>query len=273
MISVVMPSYNQVEYIERSIQSILDQAYPFLDLIIIDGGSTDGTVDVIRKHERHISYWVSEPDRGQSDALNKGFAGARGEIFGWLNSDDLYLPGAIQRAVETLVAHPEKGIVHGDWLTIDERDNVLSREYSFDFNLSHFKYEGFQVNAQAMFWRREVHERFGGFDVRLHRTMDYQMIVAFGINEGSDAFLRIPEPLGCFRRHTAQKTQGLSDAVRDEHRLIAVRYGFGDKYGGLGSVKRLFYRARRARWYLKRGGARYFLAKSAEAMIPTRDVH
>lgn len=260
-ISVIMPSYNQCEFIERSILSVLNQNYPNLEFIIIDGDSKDGTVSIIKNYEQYLSYWVSEPDHGQSDALNKGFAQATGDIFGWLNSDDLYMPGAFERAATAFSKHPDKGIVHGDWLSIDTNDRAIAHEYAFDFSLNQFKYEGFHLNAQAMFWRRDVHRRFAGFDLRLHRTMDYQMIVAFGINEGNAAFLRVPEAMGCFRRHEDQKTTGVSDAVLNEHHLIAHRYCYEDKYRPIGSAKRLLYRFRRAYWYLKRGGIPYSLGK------------
>ncbi len=107
-ISIVMPSYNQVRFIERSILSVLNQDYLNIELIIIDGGSSDGTVDIITKYQKHIAYWVSEPDDGQSHALNKGFARASGQIYGWLNSDDLYLPGAFRMAVHLLQEYQVK---------------------------------------------------------------------------------------------------------------------------------------------------------------------
>ncbi len=260
-ISVVMPSYNQQEFIERSILSVLNQNYPNLEFIIIDGGSKDGTVDIIKKYESIIAYWISEPDNGQSDALNKGFARATGDICGWLNSDDIYMPGAFERVVAAFSRHPEKDIVFGDWLAINIEGRILAHEYAFDFNLSQLKYEGAAINAQAMFWRCEVHERFGGFLVSLHNTMDYQMILAFGINEGNSAFLRVPEALGCFRRYDAQKTGNFNERVLNEHRLIAELYGYTDKFEWRGKVKRCIYRIRRALWYLKRGGISYFVLK------------
>jgi len=260
-ISVVMPSYNQCQYVERSILSVLNQNYPNLDFIIIDGGSTDGTVDVIRKYSQHLSYWISEPDNGQSDALNKGFARATGDIFAWLNSDDIYTPRAFERVTAALAAFPAKKIVHGDYLFIDSDDRTTGYQYAFDFNLNQFKYEGYHIWAQSMFWRREVHKRFGGFDIRLHKTMDYQMILEFGINERADTFLRIPVALGCFRRHADQKTQFFTDADLKEHRLIANRYSFEDKYGPMGSIKRFLYRFRRGYWYIKRDGVSYLFGR------------
>jgi glycosyltransferase involved in cell wall biosynthesis len=262
-ISVVMPSYNQREFIERSILSVLNQDYRNLEFIIIDGGSTDGTVDIITKYREHLAYWVSEPDQGQSHALNKGFRRATGEIFGWLNSDDLYMPGALATAAAAFSKHPEKGIVHGDWLAIDGDDRTVAYQFSFDFSFKHFKYEGFHLNAQSMFWRKAIHDRFGGFEPGLHNTMDYQMILVFGRNEGNSAFLRVPEVLGCFRRYPGQKTGEFEDRVRREHRTMAERYGYMDKYSAAGRLKRLAYRCRRAWWYWKRGGARYLLDKLA----------
>jgi glycosyltransferase involved in cell wall biosynthesis len=270
-ISIVMPSYNQREFIERSILSVLEQDYPNRELIIIDAGSRDGTADIIRKYEKHLAYWVSEPDDGQSDALNKGFRRAGGDIYGWLNSDDLYMPGAFTHAVNALAMNRHKSIVHGDWLAIDRLGRTIAREYSFDFSLNQFKYEGFHLNAQAMFWRRGVHERFGGFEPLLYNTMDYQMIMEFGINEGGCAFLRIPQILGCFRRHENQKTIGFTARVLDEHQLMSVRYSYTDKYRPIGSAKRMLYRCRRAYWYFKRGGFPYFMEKLSASLTGNPD--
>lgn len=260
-ISVVMPSYNQGKYIERSILSVLNQNYPSLDFIIVDGGSTDGTVDIIRKYERHLSFWCSERDEGQSDALNNGFARVTGGICGWLNSDDLYLPGALECAVEAFHANPEAVVVFGDWWDIDSEDNVTVINYAFDFSLAHFIHEGFHLNSQAMFWRREAHQRFGEFDVRLHRTMDYDLILRLGQAEGQGAFKRISRPLACFRRHAEQKTRGFNRAVYDEHRLIATKNDVDVKYSLRGKAIRLIYRFRRAYWYAKRGGLAYAVAR------------
>jgi glycosyltransferase involved in cell wall biosynthesis len=249
-----MPSYNQARYLERSILSVLNQGYSNLEFIIIDGGSTDGSIEIIKKYEGYIAYWHSRPDSGQSDALNQGFSKATGDIFGWLNSDDLYLSGAFEHAVEAFSLHCAARVVFGDWWEIDSEDKVTCVQHAFDFSLGHFIYEGFHLNSQSMFWRREVHERFGDFDVKLHRTMDYDLILRIGLAEGQDVFSRIPYPLACFRRHEEQKTIGFDSAVYNEHHQIALRNGLGNKYSLLGDAIRLIYRFRRAYWYVKRGG-------------------
>jgi len=261
-ISIVMPSYNQLRYLERSILSVLNQGYPNLEFIIIDGGSTDGSIEIIKKYGPYLSYWHSGPDSGQSDALNHGFSKATGDIYGWLHSDDLYLPSAFSRAAEVFLAHSETSVVFGDWWEIDSEDEVTHVQYAFDFSLGHFIYEGFHCNAQGMFWRREAHERFGLFDILLHRTMDYDLIQRLGLNEGQNSFFRIPYQLGCFRRHEEQKTQGFDRVVYDEHRQIALKNGLDVKYTWRGKILRLMYRFRRAFWYVKRGGFVYFFERS-----------
>ena len=178
-ISIVMPSYNQAEFIERSILSILNQNYPNTELIIIDGGSNDGTFDKIKKYKDQITLWISKEDKGQSDALNQGFKNCTGEIYGWLNSDDIYLPNAFKNAISVLEKNNDKKIIFGDWLFINSQDKIIDYHHAFNFNLNHFKYEGFHLSAQSMFWRRSVHNRFSGFQINLNSTMDYQMILEF----------------------------------------------------------------------------------------------
>jgi glycosyltransferase involved in cell wall biosynthesis len=253
-ISIVMPSYNQAQFIERSILSVINQDYSNTELIIIDGGSEDGTVEIIRRYEPYISFWITSKDKGQSDALNKGFNRCTGSIYGFLNSDDVYLPGVFKYSSEVLKKNPKIKIIFGDWLSIDKQDKVIDYNHAFDFNLNHFKYEGFHLNAQSMFWRSNVHKRFSGFDIRLYNTMDYQMILEFGINEGQKSFFRVPHPLGGFRRYEGQKTGKMVPHVIKEQKLIANRYGYQDKYKLIGNIKRLYFRIRRTFWYIKRGG-------------------
>src|SRR5713101_5148149 len=125
-ISVVTPSFNQGPYLERTICSVLDQNYPNLEYLIIDGGSTDESVEIIKRYERHLTYWVSEPDSGQSNAINNGLARTTGTILAWLNSDDFYLPGAFQTIAEAAVAHPESGAFVGEGQTVDTSGTVVN---------------------------------------------------------------------------------------------------------------------------------------------------
>ena len=147
-ISIVMPSYNQAKFIERSILSVLNQNYPNTELIIVDGGSKDGTDKIIKKYQDFISLWISEKDQGQSDALNKGFKHCTGEIYGWLNSDDIYLPNAFKNITSVLKKNSNKKIVFGDWLSINKQDQIIDYNHAFDFNLNHFKYESFHLYSQ-----------------------------------------------------------------------------------------------------------------------------
>ncbi len=252
-ISIVIPSHNQAKFIEKSILSILNQNYPNTELIIIDGESNDGTIDKIKKYEDKIKFWTSEKDQGQSDALNKGFARCTGDIYGWLNSDDVYLPDTFKIISSIFSKNKDKKIIFGDWLNIDIKDDIIDYNHAFDFNLNHFKYEGFHLNAQSMFWRRSVHENFSGFQIDLYNTMDYQMILEFGINEGAKSFVRVSLPFGAFRRYKEQKTAKMTVEIFNEHKLISNRYNFLDKYQLIGKLKRFYFRFRRAFWYFKRG--------------------
>ena len=259
-ISIVTPSYNQAEFLERTILSVLNQNYPNLEYIIIDGGSTDGSVEIIKKYEKYLSYWVSEKDRGQSHALNKGFYKTSGDIYGWLNADDLFLPDAFIKVISEFKLFPNKKIVFGDYLNIDKNDNILELNYAFNFNLNHFIFEGFHNNAQATFWKSEVHQRFGLFDELLYSTMDYDMLLRFGLNEGQTAFKRISEVLACFRRHPLQKTGYFDNKVFSEHIKISHKLNtrrFKKPYKWL----RILYRIRRGYWYLRRGGIHYLFFK------------
>ena len=120
LVSIVTPSYNQSRFIEDTIRSVLSQDYPQIEYMIVDGGSTDGSVEIIKRYEDQLAWWVSERDQGQTDAINKGFARATGDILAWLNSDDTYEPGAVSAAVKYLQEHPEVGMVYGDCNYIDE---------------------------------------------------------------------------------------------------------------------------------------------------------
>ena len=174
LVTVVTPSYNQAKFLEQTIRSVLAQDYQPIEYIIIDGASTDGSVEIIRRYEAELAYWISEPDQGQADAINKGFYRARGDIVAWLNSDDLYLPGAVSQAVDVLRTDPELGMVFGDALTIDAQGRPLNMLAFGDWGLVELM--SFRIICQpAVFIRRTVLDQTGFLDPDYHFLLDHQL--------------------------------------------------------------------------------------------------
>jgi glycosyltransferase involved in cell wall biosynthesis len=180
-VSIVTPSYNQGQFIEETIRSVLLQGYPNLKYIIIDGGSTDDSVEIIGKYEPWLAYWVSEKDKGQSHAINKGWAHSTGDILAWLNSDDLYLPGAIGRAVEALWQNPENAMVYSDGVWIDETNRFLKMQQSGPVDARQLltgasrSFGG--IPQPTAFMRREAVQMVNGLDESLHMAMDFDLWV------------------------------------------------------------------------------------------------
>ena len=259
--SIVMPSFRHAAFIERSLNSVLNQEYERIELIVMDGGSADGTREILEKYSPRLAVWRSEPDEGQSDALNKGFGYVTGDIVGWLNSDDLYLPGAMHHAADIFAAHPQIDVVYGDWLTLDLTDRVLYRWPALAPSRGRLVTEGFFCNAQAMFWRRSLHQRLGGFDTQLHYTMDYDLMLQMISAAGPGAFFRTDRPLGCFRVYQGQKTGAANSPVPQEHRRIAAQRGTSWKYQLGGQVLRSFYRVTRCAEILARGRRDHLLSR------------
>lgn len=170
-VSIVTPSYNQAQFIEETIRSVLLQGYPDLEYIIIDGGSTDGSVEIIRKYEPWLAYWVSEKDRGQSEAINKGFARATGEIVAWLNSDDYYEPSVFHRVIACLVAHPEYSVIYSDCYLVNEHSQRLRLNYCRDFSKIGLLESNF-ISQPTVFLRAGVIGIVGELDQSLHYCMD-----------------------------------------------------------------------------------------------------
>ena len=173
-VSIITPSYNQAEYLEATIQSVLAQDYPYLEYIIVDGGSTDGSVEIIQKYADQLTWWVSERDRGQANGINKGLRRARGDVVAWLNSDDIYFPGAIQDAVNIFDANHELGMVFGDAISIDRAGHPLNRLSFGDWGLIDLM--RFQIICQpAVFMRRSALEQVGYLDETFHFMLDHHL--------------------------------------------------------------------------------------------------
>lgn len=221
--SIVTPSYNQAQFLEETILSVLSQDYPNLEYIIIDGGSADGSVDIIRKYEDRLAYWVSEADEGQSDAINKGWRRASGEILAWLNSDDTYVPGAVRAVVQYFKSHPQVDMVYGYLNWIDESGEVTwTTEPSTTFDLNRLIYSTFFVPQPTVFFRKHVVDKIGMLDTSLHYCMDCDLWHRIGMNF---TVRGIPALMANFRTHSASKTHAVSlEFVMDRYR-VAQRYG------------------------------------------------
>lgn len=220
-VSVVVPSYNQGRFIEATIRSVLLQDYPDIELIVMDGGSRDETVDVLRRYDPWIDHWVSEPDRGQTHAINKGVELATGEIVTYLNSDDLLHPGAVSRIVEGFESHPEAAVVHGKCVYVDEVGGERFRQdATIDGFLDYLRIwerfpTGNYITQPEAFIRREALAAVGPFREELHSVMDFEMWLRL-LSRGF-VFRPIPHPIAHFRTYPAQKS-----SVDPGHELFAV---------------------------------------------------
>lgn len=177
LVSIVTPSYNQARFLEDTIQSVLGQTYPHIEYIVIDGGSTDGSREIVERYASRLAGWVSERDQGQTDAINKGFARATGEILAWINSDDTYLPYAVEEAVAYLRDHPEAAMVYGDANLVDESGQVLGRFPARQTDLARLRRGFVHIPQQAAFFRAELWRQVGPLDPSFYFAMDYDLWV------------------------------------------------------------------------------------------------
>ena len=171
LVSIITPSYNQGRFLEATLQSVLGQDYPNLEYLVVDGGSTDNSVEIIHRYADRLAWWVSEKDAGQSEAINKGLKRARGEFVGWLNSDDVYLPGAVSGAVAAFRSHPDAGVVYGDALAIEADGKPFNLMRARQYTLVDLM--AFNIICQpAAFMRRSVLEQVNYLDPAYHLLMD-----------------------------------------------------------------------------------------------------
>ena len=212
-VTIVTPSFNQAQYLEETIRSVLLQGYPNLEYIIIDGGSSDGSQEVIKKYEPWLAHWVSEPDRGQSHALSKGFDRAAGEILAWLNSDDTYLPGAIGRAAGHMARNPATGLVYGHARIINAQGGLISTWQAPEFSLQAQIFQYRYIPQPSAFFRRAVFEQAGGIGQDFYYTMDFDLWLRLGLAADVD---RLPQLLSNYREHQTSKTVSNRYANRTE---------------------------------------------------------
>ncbi|HEY5922153.1 MAG TPA: glycosyltransferase family 2 protein [Kofleriaceae bacterium] len=227
-ISIVTPSYNQAQFIRRTIDSVLEQAGKFeLDYRVIDGGSTDGTVEILKSYGDRVR-WVSEKDKGQVDAINKGLHAATGDIVGWVNSDDVLLPGALAKVERAFEAHPEVEWVHGRCRIIDEHDGEIRRWVNFykhyrstNHSFTNLLTENY-ISQMTAFWRRSVHDEIGYLDPVVDLAFDYDLFLRLA-KRGDPIY--IPDEIACFRMYETSKSGAGFEKQVDQAIKIAARYG------------------------------------------------
>jgi len=250
LVSIVIPSYNQAAFLEQTIKSALEQDYPYLEHILVDGASTDNSVEIIQKYGNQLAWWVSEKDKGQGDAINKGMAHARGEIVAWLNSDDCYLPAAISAAVEAFEANPDAVMVYGNMLAIDENEIVTNTFKYHQLTLEDLLC--FQIIGQpAVFIRREVFERVNGLDLNFHFLLDHHLWIKIA---AQGKIVHVPQTWSAARYHSGAKNR--AQASQFGHEAFQILDWVASDESLAPILPRL---ARRARASAHRVDARYLL--------------
>lgn len=218
-ISVVTPSFNMAPYLEDTIKSVLSNLRDGDEYFIIDGGSTDGSVDIIRRYESQLSGWVSGPDNGYADAIGKGFNRATGDILCWINTGDLYLSGALDAARQQLT--DDLDMIFGDDFYIDQNSKILAYSRGWVPNLrAAMLYGGWTPLQDACFWRRSLYQGIGGIDCSLRYAADYDLFLRMAL-AGRTGY--VPVSFSAFRRHAGQKSISGSAAYNDERRRVRAR--------------------------------------------------
>ena len=221
LISIVTPSFNQGHFIEATIRSVIDQDYPHIEHIVMDGGSTDNTLEILQRYSSRIR-WVSEADKGQADAINKGLRLAAGDILAYLNSDDTYLPGAFKTVAAAFRRNPRAGLVYGDCYAVDEAGQMYGVINGHPFNVQRMIMRGEFVPQQAAFWSQEAMGTVGMFDASLHFCMDHDYFIRIGQRFPA---CYLGQPLANFRFHSTSKTMSYEDRHWRESMAVSRRYG------------------------------------------------
>jgi glycosyltransferase involved in cell wall biosynthesis len=231
-VSIVTPSFNQATFLEMTIRSVLEQDYENIEYIIIDGGSTDGSKEIIQKYAHKLAYWQSEKDKGQTDALNQGFARATGEILAWLNSDDVLYPGAVSAAVRKLAHHPEAAMVYGDCEWINADNQVIGRFPAAQTDLKKLRRGYVHIPQQASFFRADLWRKVGPLDESFYFAMDYDLWTRLASHA---PLLYVPEVWAGFRLHEGAKSIAEDDRCWPE--MLRVHYRDGGKKISLFTLK------------------------------------
>jgi glycosyltransferase involved in cell wall biosynthesis len=215
-VSIITPSFNQGRFIERTIQSVLNQNVPDLEYLVFDGASTDDTVSILQRYSASLKF-ISEKDHGQSHAVNKGLIASSGDIIGWLNSDDIYYPNTLKKVCEFFAAHPEVDIVYGDAYHIDQEDQIIEKYPTESWNIKRLKQTCY-LSQPAVFWQRRIIEKLGLLNEQLNYCMDYEYWLRLAL--GKMRFHYLPEVLAGSRLYPQTKT--LSDPSRVQQEIFMM---------------------------------------------------
>lgn len=224
-ITIVTPSYNQGEFIERTILSVINQDYQNYEYIICDGGSSDGTVDIIKKYEDKITYWCSEKDKGQTDAINKGMRRATGDIVCWINSDDVLLPHTLSIVASYYTKHPDCEFLNGQMIEIDKMDKIIKCPH-YMINKWLFKHGAYNISQQGMFWKRSIFQNIGYLNDSFHAMMDAEFLIR--VLENNYKIHVIDKALGAIRVYSGTKTS-IGGSIWDND-ISALKKMYNGKY-------------------------------------------
>jgi glycosyltransferase involved in cell wall biosynthesis len=257
-ISIVTPSYNQASYLEETIRSVILQDYPDLEYIIVDGGSTDGSVDVIRQYERHLAFWISEKDEGASDAIAKGFRRATGTVLAYLNSDDLYLPGALHTIAEAM-ADPSVDVAYGNMYWIDAEGKKIGEQRQTPFMPKAYLYGGATLQQPATFWKKDVYTKCGEMNRSYRFAFDTDLFFRFALRGAG--FRHVNRFVASFRIHPQSKSSNELDVcsreltrLRDTYLPFPFHSFRASCVRGMATLERTF-------WYAVQGDLLWLLGR------------
>ncbi len=224
LVTIITPSFNQARFLEETMRSVLEQDYPNIDYIVMDGGSTDGSLEIIQKYADRLAYWQSRKDKGQTDAINQGFARAHGEIFAWLNSDDILYPGAVSAAALQLQEHPEIGMVYADCHWINAEGKVIGKFPAAQTDLQKLRRGFVHIPQQTAFFRADLWRKVGPLDDSFYFAMDYDLWTRLASHA---PLLYVRELWAAFRLHEGAKSIAEDDRCWPE--MLRVHYRDGGK--------------------------------------------
>ena len=260
-LSVVIPSFNCAPFIMDAIHSVTSQNYDNIEIIVVDGGSTDGTLDIISSTDL-VDIVIPGPDKGQSDALNKGFAHATGDIFYWLNSDDIMLPNTLPWCIDLFTQNSQTKVVYGAWTTISEQGATLSTHLPLPVTKPLSAISPLKVYNQSIFWKADIHQKIGAFDIDLHLLMDVDFVIRLLTNLTPQEFRLTEQLIGAFRIRDGQKTGArfAKDRMKEEA-YIQQKHKLPSMLSPLGIAQRTTARLHQLRAMQKAGGTKYMVSE------------